>query len=54
MLLSVCNNGVMRPLLNKLTARFCVEITQGKSYVTQGTLKENTGNFITAEMWSPS
>ena len=50
---SVCNNTVvMWPLFIELIVNFCIKIT-GKIYVTQGKLRENTGNFIWATMWPP-
>ena len=60
---SVCNNTVvMWPLFIELLVSFCIKITQGKFciknntgkiYVTQGKLRENTGNFILATVWPP-
>ena len=50
---SVCNNTVaMWPLFIELIVSFCKKIT-GKISVTQGKLRENTGNFILARMWPP-
>ena len=44
---SVCNNTVVIwPFFIELIVSFCVKITQGK-------LRENTGNFILARMWPP-
>ena len=44
---SVCNNTVvMWPLFIELIVSFYLKITQGK-------LRENTGNFILATMWPP-
>ena len=49
---SVCNNTlVMWPLIIELIVSFCIKNNTGKIYVTQGKLKENTGNFILARMW---
>ena len=51
---SVCSNTVvMWPLFIELIVSFCKKITR-KIYVTQGKLRENTGNFILARMWPPS
>ena len=50
---SLCNNTeVMWPLFIEIIVSFCVKITR-KIYVTQGKLRENTGNFILATMWPP-
>ena len=47
---SVCNSTVvMWPLFIGLI----VKNNTGKIYVTQGKLRENTGNFILARMWPP-
>ena len=44
---TVCNNTVvMWPLLIELIVSFCIRITQGK-------VRENTGNFVLARMWPP-
>ena len=49
---SLCNNTVvMWPLFIELIVSFYVKITQGKFFVTQLKLRENTGNFILARMW---
>ena len=37
----------------RFKAELYVKITQGKMYLTQGKLRENTGNFISAGMWPP-
>ena len=51
---SVCNNTVvMWSLYIELIVSFYVKITTGKIFVTQGKLRENTGNFIWARMWPP-
>ena len=50
---SVCNNTVvMWPLFIEIIVSFCIKIT-GKISVTQGKVRENTGNFILARMWPP-
>ena len=49
----VCNNTVVIwPLFIELIVSFYVKIA-GKIFVTQGKLRENTGNFILARMWPP-
>ena len=51
---SVCNNTVVMWLLFiELIVSFLPKNNTGKIYVTQGKLKENTGNFILARMWPP-
>ena len=48
---SVCNNTVvMWPLF---IALIVFKNSTEKIYVTQGKLRENTGNFISAKMWPP-
>ena len=42
----------MWPLFIELIVNFYVKIT-GKIFVTQGKLRENTGNFILTRMWPP-
>ena len=50
---SVCNNiVVMWPLFIELIVSFYIKNT-GKIFVTQGKVRENTGNFILARMWPP-
>ena len=51
---SVCNNTVVMWLLFiELFVRILRKNNTGKIYVTQGKLRENTGNFILARMWPP-
>ena len=51
---SVCNNTiVMWPLVIELIVIFLRKNNTGKIFVTQGKLRENTGNFILARMWPP-
>ena len=51
---SVCNNTVvMWPLFIELIVSFYKKNNTGKIFVTQGKLRENTGNFILARMWPP-
>ena len=51
---SVCNSTVgMQPLFVELIVSFLHKNNTGKIYVTQGKLRENTGNFILARTWPP-
>ena len=51
---SVCNNTVvMWPLFIELIVSFLRKNNTGTIFVTQGKLRENTGNFILARMWPP-
>ena len=51
---SVRNNTVVLwPLFIELIVSFYVKINTGQIFVTQGKLRENTGNFILARMWPP-
>ena len=51
---SVCNNTVVIwPLFIDLIVSFDIKNNTGKIFVTQGKLRENTGNFILARMWPP-
>ena len=51
---SVCSNTVvMWPLFIELIVSLLCKNNTGNFFVTQGKLRENTGNFILARMWPP-
>ena len=44
--------GLANPLLLKTIYKF-MEKNTGKKFLTQGKLRESTGNFISAGIWPP-